>query len=471
MRQNIQNKMRTVCVIVCFATVCIPFAGGQAQDDSQERRREEEIRKALEETELKILEGEERLRVDYGGWVSNRYEHLDDDDNDRTARDSLRYSLNSDVRVWMKAVLTPLYSPNTYSIYVRMKNDTFWVRRPEDTNKSFDNNGPHLDYAYATLDVLPWTLETGRRYFNVGQGIAYGDVHDGIELSFASHFWTVKGFASHTLPHGSNADTSVPGFDKTSDRSFYGLEANSMLIPSQSFYGYYLVQQDESDPEPPDGNEYDYDSQYAGLGLQGKLTSRIHCWAELIRETGSGRVYATGEKKEINAWAADTGITWDFDTYAKPNLTAEYAFASGDPDRASVTDTRFGNSSGDDRNFLYCGYLPTGYALSPQFSNLYFYKISLSGKPWETLEAYQNLTLGVDYYQFFKSRKEGGISDADATESDNRIGSEIDCNLNWKILSDLSCTLEYGYFMPSAAYPAASDDAERYFSLDVRLTF
>jgi len=99
------------------------------------------------------------------------------------------------------------------------------------------------------------------------------------------------------------------------------------------------------------------------------------------------------------------------------------------------------------------------------------YKASVLLKPLEKYDFFKNITLGVDYYRFYKVENAGGISDTDATVGDNDIGSEIDLNLSWQVLSDVNLTFEYGHFYPGDAFPNATNDSEEYFSADMTITF
>jgi hypothetical protein len=345
-------------------------------------------------------------------------------------------------------------------------------REPDDTGDGDDHDGAHVDYLYLTLDFKPLWFEIGRRYFSVGQGIAYSNLNDGVEAYVSLENWNLKALVSHTLPHEENIDTSVPGWDKKSDRNYYGIEATYLGIHDQGIYSYFLMQRDDSDENPHDPlHDYTYDSEYIGLGAQGKFLPNMHYWLEVIRESGKSRVYATGQKRNIDAWAGDFGLSYDWDIYSHPNISIEYAFGSGDSDRTSVTDTMNGNNLGDDRNFLYFGYLPAGYALSPRLSNLYFYKAGVLLKPLERCHLFKNFSFGTDFYRYYKDKRLGGIYDTDATNSDKGIGSEVDLNISWQILSDLSFSVQYGHFWPGDAYPDYADDSEKYLSAGMTFTF
>lgn len=465
------NLLLAILVLIALSFLPVRAMG---QTPEAQRRVEGEKRKALEETELKILKGENRLVYEYGGWINYRYDEYNNDDNDSSTTDTIDYEQSLDSRLWLKATLKPPAGAsyaNEHSIYIRVK-DLGIQRRPDDTGGGYDHDGPHLDYAYAVLDFRPLWLEAGRRYFSVGQGISYSNVNDGVELYGLFQDWNLRSFIAQTIPHEDNVDTSVPGWKKGSDRTYYALEATYLGIPDHGLYGYILIQQDKSNAEPQDPpHNYTYNSGYFGLGSQGKLTPRMHYWVEIIKETGRSHIYDTTEKKRIDAWAGDFGVSYDWEVYSHPNFSIEYAFGSGDSSRTNVTNTLSGNTSRVDNNFLYFGYLPAGYAFSGRLSNLHFYKLGALFKPLEKHHFFRNLTLGIDYYKYYKDEKAGGIYDTDATLNSYDIGREIDLNISWQVLSDLSWSFQYGYFGPGKAYPDSADTPETYLSISTTVTF
>jgi len=264
----------------------------------------------------------------------------------------------------------------------------------------------------------------------------------------------------------------VPGFDKSSDRYFYGFEYGYSGILGHNFYGYAVVEKDYSNPEPQDpAHTFRYDAQYFGLGGKGRIAPPFSYDLELIKENGKGFIFDTQEKKDVDAWAGRFKIAYEPDMQTHPSLSFEYAFGSGDSDRTSVTDTEGGNASGRDKNFLYFGYIPTGYALFPRLSNLHLYRAGLSLRPMEKNTLFRHLTVGIDYYKFYKDKAGGGISDSEATQDSHDVGSEVDLTLGWRIFSDLGCSVNYGHFMPGEAYPESNKESEDYFSVSTTLTF
>jgi len=457
-----------------FAAVLLFFAVAIARASQDSRRIEEENRASLEQTELEIVKAERRVAFDCGGWLNFRYIDYKDDDNDSSSRDSYDYDYYADMRIWLKATVrqcADLLDENRHTFYLRLE-DLREVRRPTDTAGGSDHNGPHVDYAYAVLDFRPLWIQAGRRYFSVGQEIAYSNVNDGVELLFFVDDLELKAFVSQTLPHEDNIDTSVPGYLKGSSRNYYAIECAYSGFFEQNVYAYFLAQRDHSDEEPEDPvNDFTYDSEYIGMGAKGDIYSALHYRAEIIKETGSSLVYGTNEKRDVDAWGGLFGLDYEPEIYSHPTISFQYAFGTGDPDRINVTDTQDGNLVGDDTNFLYFGYLPTGYALSPVLSNLHLYNAGVTFKPLEKFYMFRNFELGVNYYRYYKDRPAGGIYDIDATEWDSDVGSEIDLNLTWQILSDVGCELQYGHFEPQDAYPASTNDSEEYLSISAIVTF
>lgn len=438
-----------------------------------DRRLEEKARAALDPAELAILKREGRLVFDYGVWINHLYSDFTDDDNDAELKDSTNQTYALDQRVWVRATLRPPSDggyDNEHSLYIRLKERLTW-RKPADVNGRFDDNGPHLDYGFLTLDARPAWVYLGRRLYQVGQGLAYSDLSDGAELLWSAATWSVMGLASRTLPHQDNVDLSVPG-GKNSGRTFLGCEGRYIAIPNHGLYSYVLVQRDDDDEDPDDlAQDYDYDSVYYGLGSEGTLLPNVRYAAEVVFETGKSMTSVTNQRRNVRAWAMDVSLTYDVQLPTQPTLYGEYAFGSGDSDRVNVTNTVSGNRFSRDTNFLYFGYLPTGYALSPRLSNLRMLKAGAALKPLESMALFKELTVSADAYWYLKDKPQGGIFDLEATQHDRNVGYELDLTLTWTILSDLSLAVEYGHFEPGDAYPAATNRRTEYFSVGITTTF
>jgi hypothetical protein len=468
------RRWRSSFALAFFVFIALSVTEPISHAGESGRRVEEEKRKSLEETELRILKGEKRIVIDFGGWCDFRYDDYHDDDNDSSLPDAIDYINSIDTRVWMKVIMRPppaSASTNVHYLYVRLR-DFFVESYPNDKTWKSVHGEPHLDYAYAVADFHPLWVQAGRQYVSVGQGIAYSDVNDAVQVFLSFSEWRFKALASRTLPHEDNIDQSVPGSSDGSDRFFYGFEASYRCLPCNNLYGYFVMQRDNSDEEPEDpAHDYTYDSEYIGVGTHGEIFPPFHYLAEIIRETGSSRIYQSNEKGDIDAWGGVFEVAYDWMVYSHPRFSVRYAFGTGDSERQSVTDTVNGNASGKDKNFLYFGYIPAGYALSPRLSNLHFIKGAISLMPFERFAPLKRCTVKVDYYHYYKDRAAGAIYDLDAIERKRYVGDEVDLEVFWQMLSDVSCTIQYGHFIPGDAYPRVAHASEDYFSVSVTLTF
>ncbi len=459
--------------VLCSA-ISVSLLPQKAFGQQAERKIEEETRSDLAMTETSSKRDNMQWLLDYGAWLNYRYIRYSNDDNDSSTEDLLKKRHWIDSRVWMKLAFKPAPEAdlgNEHYLYLRVK-DLMIDDRPKETAGGWDHNGWHLEYAYFNCDMRPLWVKAGRQYLSVGEGIAFSGVFDGAQILFLFPGWDFRAFAANTLPHEENIDTSVPGYDKESDRYFYGLEYNYLGFPGQTLYSYAVIQRDESDERPDDPtHDYRYNSEYFGAGGHGEIVPDFAYGLEFIKQTGKSITYDTDEKKNVDAWAAKFEMTYQPAIYARPKLSFEYAFGSGDSDRTSVTDSQNGNAFGKDKNFLYFGYIFTGLALSPRLSNLHLYRTGISLRPLEKCSFFKNVTLGVDYYRFYKDKKSGGIYDPEASESNDDVGSEIDATLGWRIFSDMGFSVEYGHFMPGEAYPDSSNDSQDYFSVSTTFMF
>jgi hypothetical protein len=464
---------RSKILFFCLALLASCSPAALAQIEEQERRIEEEERVQVDAAPSHVrADVFSRVRMEYGGWLNYRYNDLDNIDNDKSTADALDSLAIVDARYWLKLTLKPgpdKEHPGTHAVYLRVK-DRYVQRSGASPGARYDMDGPHLDNAYTILDYRPLWVEAGRRYFNLGRGIVYSDIHDGIQLNYRKPGFNIGLFTAKTQPHESNIDTSVPGYDKESERYFYGLGVGYTGIKDQSLYAFALAQNDFSN-EPNAEQDYTYNSQYFGVGSKGVFFSSWEYWAELIKQTGASRVFGSNERRDVNAWASDAEVAFAPQIKTHPRASVEYAFGSGDADRVSVTDTQSGNTGGRDRNFLYFGYAPTGFALAPRLSNLQMLRGGFEVYPLEHWRALRNLSCGVNYYRFLKHRAQGGISDVEATQNSRDIGQELDLYADWRMLSDLKLSVEYGHFMPGEAYADGADASEDFFSVSVTHTF
>ncbi len=450
----------------------------------EEKRKAEEERKRQEEEKVRELEvisalkpSLKKLYIQFGGFESASWRNYKNLDNNNPTEDTFKSSLENDLRFWLW-----LSSVSGYSVYLRMKQSYTTVRAGSDyTGIGDDYAGPFLDMGYIMWDVnwdeANFNTKLGRQYFYLGRGIAYSGVQDGVMLNLKPKNFYIKALASHSNPGDDNLDLSVPNYDKKENRYYYGIEAAYTGFAPHTLYAFGLVQHDASDenPDPSSNQSYRYNSQYLGVGLDNRTTGGLEYWLEFIKEWGTtfnDTAYVPGDKANIDAWAMDFGGRYTFDVSTHPALEFEYAYGSGDKDRTSVTDTKYGgNRYGKDTNFSYYGYFSTGYALASRLSNLALYKLETTITPFENIKFAKDIDIGLKYFIYRKAKSEGVIYDAQATLHNPDIGREIDMYLYWRPSKYFYLSTQYGIFYPGKAYPKSSNDPTQYLLVRSTIAF
>ncbi len=313
---------------------------------------------------------------------------------------------------------------------------------------------------------LQLRLTAGRFTTSIGSQLAYTKKTNGVQLDGQNKWVGFKLFGARNLTDEENVDFSVPGF-RSSKRWFFGAEASYKGFKKHVPYLFALIQEDHSGESKPEHSEqdYEYNSRYYGIGSRGQITNSIYYSIEGILEDGKSNPEAGTDPEEtrviigppdtepIDAWALAASIHYSFNVVTHPNLSAGYAFGTGDSNRsAKVVTTVPGNQEGStDRNFLNFGYIDTGLSLAPRISNLQMIKLGLSMTPLEFVKK-KNVKLDANFFIFRKDKKESEISDNRAVYPRRKIGREIDVSVVWNVFSDLNVSVDYGRFYPGGAY-------------------
>jgi len=483
MRILIITKLKIFLFISILTLSLTKPVFSQTAAQNQETRISEGARTTEEEAVTDLKKTEEPLKKEadytltYGGWITSYFWHLDDLDNDKIEEDWISDMFLHDFRLWAKMELY-----QTFTTYARIR--YYHVERDEAADYTSDKDGlygPYLDMCYAIYDLkpkhnIPFNITAGRQQLKVGRGIAYSDVHDGVQIeSVVNKLWLLKAFASRTKPHDRNIDYSVPDYKRQNDRRFWALEAAYTGIEKKVIYAYSLLQRDRTDKNTEDtAQDYDYDSEYYGIGVVGEPADNIKYWAEAIKEYGethNDTSQTTNAKADVDAWAYNIGGKYRFNSRMHPVIEAETSFGSGDKDRQRVTNTTNGNISGDDDAFSYFGTFSAGYAFMPRLSNMFIHKAAFSLKPFEEHKKFKlnEIAVGGKYYFYHKHKSTGGIYDTDATVNQRFIGQEVDLYLYWKLRKDLYYSMRYGIFFPGSAYPNEANRRSEY--LQIRMTY
>jgi hypothetical protein len=426
----------------------------------------------IEEEKLRELEEEipfdQQMLFDWGVWLRYEYANIHDEAQEHAFN-------NLDARFWLNFNVQ-----DVHQFYARFRFDMVDFNSEDAFDgDDYDVEGPNLDQAFWRMNVsnfledlghpLPLNLDLsfrfGRQFMYLGRGIAYSRIDEGFEIMLENYDFSLKVIAARTPHHDDDFDTSRPNPNRT-DRLFLGSQFTFKGLRKHYPYVFVLVQEDENreDPNVP-FQDYDYNSQYYGVGIYGQAVSNLRYWGEYIFQVGTDfGIFESQDRDDIDAQALDVGLEYYFQARCKPRISFEYAWAEGDPDRFSVTETMFGHIPGSyDTQFLGFGYLNTGYSFAPLFANIQFIRLGGSCRPLAGVhDVFDEMETGFNYFVYWKDEETGAVSDVRADTPNDDVGSEIDLYLNWRILSDVSIGFNAGIFYPGDAF---SEDDQRIFML------
>ena len=182
---------------IIFLGVMISFlfsSTALVQGGDQESYQDEKRRQRLErETEEKVIEGKGKLLIDWGGSLEYSYESNKDRDNNWEQYDTESHTSIVDMEPWIKLSIRPEWSEDSeesseHILYCRFLDEYNWIR-PIDTYNGDNNEGPKVDTLYLDLDLDPIWIKGGRQFFELGTGITYANMHDGMKVSLAWKDW------------------------------------------------------------------------------------------------------------------------------------------------------------------------------------------------------------------------------------------------------------------------------------------
>lgn len=465
--------------ILVFLAAALLFFSAAALHAQVQPFEEEERRVALEKQRSDQYRGEtwQNIYFDWGGWVRSSYFDFEEDPDALGVEANERHLRDVDFRLW-----TQLGYKDIHDVYVRMRAEYLdWSDGDQPTDTPEDSwERPDLDQAFYTLHIdslacpgtetgaRSWHLATtvGRQFIYLGTGMTYQQVNDGVVLNGNWRDFEFMGFAARTQFPQRNIDRS-PQVAENMDRHFYGGQV-SYRIGNHTPYAFGLVQRDHSPERPEVLQEFDYDSEYFGVGVRGAILPTVGYFAEWVKEWGESfadiGAGVTNNREDIDADAANAGVRWLPDCWSHPRFEFQWTYGSGDDDRSRPSDTTGGNLAGtDDTAFNAFGFVLTGYSVAPRVTNIHVFRLGAAFHPLEKTRAFKDFELGANYFYFTKSNDDGGISDFRATDGDDDIGHEADFYLNWRPLSDLTAQVRYGKFFAGKAYP--DEDADRDFLL------
>lgn len=464
------------CAGACVgvALLATQAAQGQQQDERRFERAIQQIERSGErfmiDTNLGLTE---RSVLDVGGFASFSFLNLTEGDG------SSRRLLQPEISFYGRAVID-----GAHTLFVRSR----FQYRDFSQGDSFDEQGdrwtePFVDRFWYEFDLAGamrayegrnidgnFNLRVGRQFIDWGQGLSLSESLYAGKATVQYGQFSVDGLIGQTPTDDSitDFDASRDDFNTQTKRAFFGGMVRYDTKSSHEIYGYALWQQDNNQddevPRAPLGVPVDftYDSTYVGIGAQGSITTSLLYGTEFVYEFGksfSDPLLGAQSREDINAFAGRFILTYLFKDRGQTRLQFEALVASGDDDRLVTTDTVGGNEPGtDDNAFNSLGFVNTGLAFAPVFSNLLAFRLGASTIPFATVEGMQQFQVGADIFLLNKFSANAPIDEP--TNDDMFLGTELDLSINYRLTSDLALVGRYGVFF---AGPAVEDDDVRHF--------
>ncbi len=460
-----------------------------AQNDPT-RQLERAIRSADQSWRLMVdpnLAVTERSQLDVGGSFSFFFLNLNDSDGNH------RRLLQPEFQLYGRASID-----GVHNFFVRGR----FQYRDFSPGDSFDGRGdrwttPFLDrYVYeydhaASVRAYQgqnpdwnFNLKVGRQFVDWGEGLVLSEALYSVRPTLTLGRWSIEALAGVTPADRSitDFDSTRAGFDDDTKRGYFGGSVAYRFENANKLFGYFLHMQDFNDDGDPRDSfaplnlgdvDFEYNANYAGIGFEGTVGRSFVWLGEAVYEFGSNQsdpLQGEQSSEDISAWAGRLMGTYLFLDPWQTRLQGEFLIASGDDDRLTTTSgTIGGNRPGtDDNAFNSLGFVNTGLAFSPTLSNLITFRLGLASFPFNSVRAFEQLQLGVDFLVHSKYDADAPIEEQ--TTDDSYLGSEVDFSVNYRITSDLAAIFRYGVFFPGEAI-ATETEARHFIFTGFTLSF
>lgn len=489
-------RLRAPSLLIVLVCLIHSIARAQTAGPRTLDRRLDDFRK---QTRLRVdssAPADQRIYVDGGAFVGLNYLSVDDSNLENHVL--RQYDFTAFGRISIDNGVHDLFFRGRASFRNFNEGDVFgdsdnndWEEVVERAFYRFDLS--RFQGAYCgTEPSVTLRAKLGRDFAYWANGLVLAQTLDGVVLDADSAAYNLQLLAGVTARDATiDIDTSRPDYNTDTSRGFFGALA-SLKLQGHRPYAYFLAQRDYNDdeltltsPAIPDlggsgepeviTTEYNYNSNYLGLGSSGPLSDHLLYSVEVVGQfgntlsnsfdvidTGAGAriVQADQRKDPIQAFALDVYLDYAPPAEGDPRFSVEFLMATGDDDRGHPTNTFDGNTSGTmDRGFNAFGLVNTGLAFAPEATNLLMLRCGASAYPLSYVQRFEKLQIGADLYVFGKFDSDAPI--AEPTSDHRYLGFEPDLYLNWQISSDLSLAVRYGIFFPGEAIE--NDDRPRQF--------
>ncbi len=450
--------------------VLTALCGSAFAQDQTTRQLERALRSADQSWRLRVdpsLGVAERSQFDFGGSLSLFFLNLNDSSGNH------RRLLQPEMQLYGRASID-----GVHDFFVRSR----FQYRDFSTGDSFDDRGdrwttPFLDRYVYEFDAAraaaayqgkrtDWNfnLKIGRQFVDWAEGVVLSENLYAVRPTITLGRWSIEGLAGVTPADRSvtDWDSSRAGFNHDTKRGYFGANVAYTFQNATRAFAYFLHEQDFNDEDRPRAAlgvpvDFNYDADYAGVGIDGTIGRNWAYLGEFVYEFGNSRsdpvqgVGGAQTREDISAFAFRGQVTYlPLDTW-QTRVQGELLLASGDDDRLSTTSgTVGGNRPGTkDKAFNSLGFVNTGLAFSPTLSNLITVRAGVATFPFNSIRELEQLQLGLDV--LVHNKFDSGAPIEEPTKDSSYLGTEIDFSINYRVTSDFAAIFRYGAFFPGNA--------------------
>jgi len=429
---------------------------------------DESLNRYTQDADMKVLSVKQKpFTFSWGGWLTPLYiDEIEGDTRLSVTQTTLR--LWADVGLWRNA-----------SLYVRGMDRYQYVITMENLGDSEDDIEESENMLELEMAFLRWSTDNnflrvnlGRRYFTVGTGVVLNGRGDGAEVSVFTPVVDIALFGAYTglLNKDENPyNMSERDIADGARRVFSGAVLEKHF-GNQTFYMFGVVETDFA--EEDDSVKSRYNAEYYAVGIKGYLFGNVSYYAEEIYETGTSFKDNSAEERSINAHAGLLGLDVFIRSAMLPVVSFQYAYGSGDKDKGDNSSPT-GNTNGDDTGFMSFGTFQGGYGLRPVLANLHIFRLGVALAPfWDNANpTLRRTTIIAKYSYYMKYYAAGIINSGEAPLEERDAGHGIDLALRWGIFYDLNLFVNYGLFIPGAAYESDDNNPRNFILAGANLVF
>ncbi|MCS6985255.1 MAG: alginate export family protein [Leptospiraceae bacterium] len=361
--------------------------------------------------------------------------------------------------------------------------------------KKLSSSVGSLEVASAELNFAAQKLTFGRAFYLLGRGLLFANFADGLQYQRFSFWGDYRLLILYSGEYGKNLCALgiagcggqnpydiVPGraldaqLTNAGRRLFVGGEVTSIPLYGSRISTAVLYSKDFNTQKNLEGRQFTYEPLYLSFASRGFfLDPRLRYLLEYIYATGNTINEGPANKKSLisaHALLADIFYSLPFlPEKLRALASLQYAFGSGDGDRANGFDAAQVNRNQHDNAFFYFGAFAGGFALKPRLTNIHILRPGFLIRPLGNFYAARQLLLSLKYSYYRKVITDGPISDPRAKEKESFIGHGLDTTISYDFRSDLKFFYAFGLFAPGDAYEKGERKTRQAHIFSVTLNF